>query len=65
MLRMVIDMNDSQLNSLADLSAFLDGTTGVEWVLAAHERYPWSLDRGPESRPLIRTPTAELSGLRS
>lgn len=41
MLRMVIDMNDSQLNSLADLSAFLDGTTGVEWVLAAHERYPF------------------------
>jgi hypothetical protein len=41
MLRMVIDMNDSQLNSLADLSAFLDGTAGVELVLAAHERYPF------------------------
>ena len=36
---MVINMNDNQLNSLADLSAFLLGTTTVEFALAADERY--------------------------
>ena len=36
---MVINMNDNQLNSLADLSAFLLGTTTVEFALAAAERY--------------------------
>lgn len=36
---MVIDMNDSQLNTVADLSAFLTGTTTVTFALAANERY--------------------------
>ena len=39
MLHMVIDMNDSQLNSLADLSAFVMGTAPVQFALAASERY--------------------------
>jgi len=36
---MVIDMNDKQLNSLADLSAFLLGTAAVEFRLASDQRY--------------------------
>jgi transposase InsO family protein len=36
---MVIDMNDSQLNALADLSAFVMGTAPVQFALAASERY--------------------------
>lgn len=36
---MVIDMNDKQLNSLADLSAFVLGTTTVHFALAADQRY--------------------------
>jgi len=36
---MVIDMNDSQLNTVADLSAFLTGTTTVTFALVANERY--------------------------
>ena len=39
MLDMVIDMNDSQLNSLADLSAFVMGTAPVQFALVANERY--------------------------
>lgn len=36
---MVIDMNDEQLNSLAQLQAFLDGTAAVDFAVAADERY--------------------------
>ena len=36
---MVIDMNDEQLDTLAQLRAFLDGTTAVDFAVAADERY--------------------------
>jgi len=36
---MVIDMNDKQLATLAQLQAFLEGTTAVDFVVAADERY--------------------------
>jgi hypothetical protein len=36
---MVIDMNDKRLATLAQLRAFLEGTTAVEFALAADERY--------------------------
>ena len=36
---MVIDMNDKQLATLAQLQAFLDGTTTVDFALAPDERY--------------------------
>jgi transposase InsO family protein len=36
---MVIDMNDKQLATLAQLQAFLDGTTPVDFAVAAEERY--------------------------
>jgi transposase InsO family protein len=36
---MVIQMNDGQLQTLAQLQAFLDGTTAVDFALAAAERY--------------------------
>ncbi len=36
---MVIDMNDEQLRTLAQLQAFLDGTVTVEFSVAAEERY--------------------------
>lgn len=36
---MVIQMNDRQLQSLAQLQAFLDGTAAVDFALAAEERY--------------------------
>ena len=36
---MVIDMNDKQLATLAQLRAFLDGTTAVDFAVAAAERY--------------------------
>jgi transposase InsO family protein len=36
---MVIDMNDKKLATLAQLQAFLEGTTAVDFVVAADERY--------------------------
>ncbi len=36
---MVIDMNDEQLHTLAQLQAFLDGTVAVDFAVAADERY--------------------------
>jgi hypothetical protein len=36
---MVIDMNDKQLATLAQLRAFLEGTTAVDFAVAADERY--------------------------
>src|ERR1700674_4875899 len=36
---MVIDMNDEQLRTLAELRAFLDGTGVVEFSVATEERY--------------------------
>ena len=36
---MVIDMNDEQLHTLADLQAFLDGTMAVDFAVAAEARY--------------------------
>jgi transposase InsO family protein len=36
---MVIDMNDKQLATLAQVKAFLEGTTAVDFAVAAGERY--------------------------
>ena len=36
---MVIDMNDEQLHTLAQLQAFLDGTIAVDFAVTADERY--------------------------
>ncbi len=36
---MVIDMNDEQLHTLAQLQSFLDGTIEVDFAVAADERY--------------------------
>ena len=36
---MVIDMNDEQLHTLAELQAFLDGTVAVDFAVAAEARY--------------------------
>lgn len=36
---MVIDMNDEQLHTLAELQAFLDGTVAVDFATAAGARY--------------------------
>src|SRR3989304_2809559 len=36
---MVIDMNDEQLHTLAQLQAFLDGTAAVDFAVAAAVRY--------------------------
>ncbi len=36
---MVIDMNDEQLHTLAQLQAFLDGTIEVDFAAPADERY--------------------------
>ena len=39
LLSMVIQMNDRQLQTLAQLQAFLDGTMAVDFALSAEERY--------------------------
>jgi transposase InsO family protein len=39
MQRMVIQMNDGQLQTLAQLQAFLEGTLAVDFAVAAEERY--------------------------
>jgi len=36
---MVIDMNDEQLRTLAQMQAFLDGTVALEFSVAVEERY--------------------------
>ena len=36
---MVIDMNDEQLKTLADLQGFLDGTVMMDFAVAGEERY--------------------------
>ena len=36
---MVIDMNDEQLHTLAQMQAFLDGTVALEFSVATEERY--------------------------
>jgi len=36
---MVIDMNDEQLRTLADLEAFLDTTVAMDFTVAADQRY--------------------------
>ena len=36
---MVIDMNDEQLHTLADLEGFLNGTVAMNFTVAADERY--------------------------
>ena len=41
---MVIDMNDKQLLTLAQLQAFLEGTVAVDFALAAEARYDFSAE---------------------
>lgn len=41
---MVIEMNDEQLRSLADLQGFLDGTVTMEFTVAEDERYAFIAD---------------------
>ena len=41
---MVIDMNDEQLHTLAQLQAFLEGTLAVDFAVATDERYAF-IDR--------------------
>ena len=36
---MVIDMNDEQLHTVAQLRAFLDGTVAVDFAVTGEERY--------------------------
>ena len=36
---MVIDMNDEQLHTLAQMQAFVDGTGALDFAVAAEERY--------------------------
>jgi hypothetical protein len=36
---MVIDMNDEQLKTLADVQGFLEGTVMLDFVVAGDERY--------------------------
>ena len=36
---MVINMNDEQLHTLADLQAFLTGTVAMDFAVAAYQRY--------------------------
>jgi len=36
---MVIDMNDEQLHTLAELQAFLEGTVAVDFAVTAQARY--------------------------
>lgn len=36
---MVIDMNDEQVHTLAQMRAFLDGTVAIDFAVAAQERY--------------------------
>ena len=36
---MVIDVNDEQLHTLAQLQAFLEGTLAVDFAVATDERY--------------------------
>ena len=36
---MVIDMNDKQVATLTQVKAFLEGTTAVDFAVAAGERY--------------------------
>ena len=36
---MVIDMNDEQLRTMADLQGFLDGTVAMDFTVAEEERY--------------------------
>ena len=36
---MVINMNDEQMHTLAQLQAFVDGTPAVDFAVAADERY--------------------------
>ena len=36
---MVIDMNDEQLHTLAELQAFLDGTVAVDFAVVDDARY--------------------------
>lgn len=36
---MVIDMNDEQLHTLAQIRAFVDGTVALDFAVAAEERY--------------------------
>ena len=40
---MVINMNDEQLHTLAQLQAFLDGTITVDFAVADDERYDFIL----------------------
>ena len=40
---MVINMNDEQLHSLAQLQAFLDGTITVDFAVVDDERYDFIL----------------------
>ena len=54
---MVIDMNDAQLDTLAQLRAFLDGTTAVDFAVAADERYDFiaqTVRRFSYRRPTLR-----------
>ena len=39
---MVINTNDEQMHTLAQLQAFLDGTTVVDFAVAADERYDFN-----------------------
>jgi hypothetical protein len=73
---MVIDMDDEQLQTLAELQAFLDGTVTVDFALAAGARYDFisrTVRRFGYGRPkradkavVLRLPvTSELPGVGS
>ncbi len=53
LLSMVIQMNDRKLQILAQLQAFLEGTTAVDFAVSAEERCDYLLDLELGSAPLI------------
>ena len=65
---MVIDMNDEQLHTLAQLQAFLDGTAAVDFAVAAEARYDFiarTVRRfGPEASRQGRGTTLSRAGER-
>jgi hypothetical protein len=46
---MVIDMNDEQLRTLADVQGFLDGTVAMDFTVAEDEPSATHSSRGPSS----------------
>ena len=61
---MVIDMNDQQLLTLAQLQGFLNGTVAVDFAVAAEERYDFIARTGRSgTRP--RGPRRRTTGPRN